>query len=62
MPEQLRLNALVFIKYNLQLELSQKQRKEKEDNYDPPYLSDLELESDDKHIVKSKFETSYFNR
>ncbi|KAL6514191.1 hypothetical protein OROHE_019178 [Orobanche hederae] len=37
--EQQRLNALVFVKYNIQLELRQRKRG---DNYDPICLSDME--------------------
>jgi len=43
--EQQRLNTLVFVKYNLQLEMRQKVREEKGDTYDPICLSDME--SDD---------------
>ncbi|KAL6501599.1 hypothetical protein OROGR_026732 [Orobanche gracilis] len=45
--EQQRLNALVFVKYNIQLELRQRKRG---DNYDPICLSDME--SDDEWITE----------
>ncbi|WOL06774.1 hypothetical protein Cni_G15508 [Canna indica] len=48
--EQQRLNALVFVKYNLQLESRQKLREAKGDTYDPICLSDLE--SDDEWITE----------
>jgi len=40
--EQQRLNALGFVKYNIQLERRQKVREEKGDTYDPIYLSNIE--------------------
>ena len=40
--EQERLNALVFVKYNIQLEMRQKVREEKGDTYDPICLFDIE--------------------
>jgi len=49
--EQQRLNALVYVKYNLQLELRQKS-KEKGETYDPICLSDIE--SDDEWITKKE--------
>ncbi|KAL6536293.1 hypothetical protein OROGR_012865 [Orobanche gracilis] len=45
--EQQRLNALVFVKYNIQLELRQRKRG---DNYDPTCLSDMD--SDDEWITE----------
>ena len=45
-----RLNALVFVKYNLTLELRQKKREENGDTYDPICLSDME--SDDEWITE----------
>ncbi|XP_061351356.1 uncharacterized protein LOC133296400 [Gastrolobium bilobum] len=50
--EQQRLNALVFVKYNLQLEIRQKQREEKGDTYDPICLSDLD--SDEERISEQE--------
>lgn len=50
--EQQRLNALVFVKYNLQLEMRQKSREEKGDTYDPISLSDIE--SDDEWITEKE--------
>ncbi|XP_061358412.1 uncharacterized protein LOC133302621 [Gastrolobium bilobum] len=50
--EQQRLNALVFVKYNLQLEIRQKQREEKGDTYDPICLSDLD--SDEEWITEQE--------
>ncbi|XP_057432600.1 uncharacterized protein LOC130725380 [Lotus japonicus] len=50
--EQQRLNALVYVKYNLQLEMRQKTREEKGDNYDPICLSDIE--SDDEWITEKE--------
>ncbi|KAI9126444.1 hypothetical protein K1719_002865 [Acacia pycnantha] len=44
--EQQRLNALVFVKYNLQLEIRKKQREEKGDTYDPICLSDLDYDEE----------------
>ena len=40
--EQQRLNALVFVKHNLQLELRQTKREERGETYDPNCLSDME--------------------
>ncbi|WOL10272.1 hypothetical protein Cni_G19026 [Canna indica] len=48
--EQQRLNALVFVKYNLNLESRQKIREEKGETYDPICLSDME--SDDEWIIE----------
>ncbi|XP_058208236.1 uncharacterized protein LOC131321250 [Rhododendron vialii] len=48
--EAQRLNALVFVKYNLTLELRQKKREENSDAYDPIYLSDME--SNDEWITE----------
>ncbi|XP_061357381.1 uncharacterized protein LOC133301719 [Gastrolobium bilobum] len=50
--EQQRLNDLVFVKYNLQLEMRQKEREKKGDTYDPICLSDLE--SDDEWIAEQE--------
>ncbi|XP_061352114.1 uncharacterized protein LOC133297067 [Gastrolobium bilobum] len=50
--EQQRLNALVFVKYNLQLEIRQKQREGKGDTYDPICLSDLD--SDEEWITEQE--------
>ncbi|XP_027902994.1 uncharacterized protein LOC114163106 [Vigna unguiculata] len=50
--EQQRLNALVYVKYNLQLELRQKSREEKGETYDPICLSDIE--SDDEWITEKE--------
>ncbi|XP_028798861.1 uncharacterized protein LOC114754239 [Neltuma alba] len=50
--EQQRLNALVFVKYNLQLEMRQKIREEKGQTYDPICLSDIE--SDDEWITEKE--------
>jgi hypothetical protein len=49
---QLKLNALVFVKYNLQLEMRQKSREEKGDTYDPICLSDMD--SDDEWITEKE--------
>lgn len=48
--EQQRLNALVYVKYNFQLEMRLKSREEKGDTYDPICLSDIE--SDDEWITE----------
>ena len=48
--EQQRLNALVFVKYNLNLESRQKIKEEKRETYDPICLSDME--SDDEWITE----------
>ena len=45
-----RLNALVFVKYNLQLELRKTQKEERCETYDPIFLSDLEC--DDERITE----------
>ena len=50
--EQQSLNALVFVKYNLQLEMRQKCREEKGDTYDPICL--LDIESDDEWIIEKE--------
>jgi len=50
--EQQRLNALVYVKYNLQLELRQKSREEKGETYDLICLSDIE--SDDEWITEKE--------
>ncbi|XP_027338045.1 uncharacterized protein LOC113851979 [Abrus precatorius] len=50
--EQQRLNALVFVKYNLQLEMRQKCREEKGETYDPICLSNIE--SNDEWIVEKE--------
>ncbi|CAL5436697.1 unnamed protein product [Camellia sinensis] len=50
--EQQRLNALVFVKYNIQLELRQIKRQERGEIYDPIYLSDME--SDDEWITEKE--------
>lgn len=47
--EQQRLNPLVFVKYNLQLELKQIKREGKCETYDPICVSDME--SDDEWIT-----------
>ncbi|XP_068483376.1 uncharacterized protein [Phaseolus vulgaris] len=44
--EQQRLNAPVYVKYNLQLEMRQKSREEKGETYDPICLSDIESDDD----------------
>ncbi|KAI8017136.1 hypothetical protein LOK49_LG04G00681 [Camellia lanceoleosa] len=50
--EQQRLNALVFVKYKIQLELRQIKRQERGETYDPIYLSDME--SDDEWITEKE--------
>ncbi|WRX26165.1 hypothetical protein QQP08_018652, partial [Theobroma cacao] len=50
--EQQRLNTLVFIKYNIHLELKQSKRIEKGETYDLICLSNMEL--DDEWIIKMK--------
>ncbi|WOL05637.1 hypothetical protein Cni_G14366 [Canna indica] len=45
--EQQRLNALVFVKYNLNLESRQKIREEKGETYDHICLSDMESDDDE---------------
>ncbi|KAI3848040.1 hypothetical protein MKW92_026332 [Papaver armeniacum] len=47
---QQRLNALVYVKYNLQLEETFTKRNEQGDSYDPICLSDME--SDDEWITE----------
>ncbi|XP_028068683.1 uncharacterized protein LOC114271252 [Camellia sinensis] len=42
--EQQRLNALVFVKYNVQLELRQIKRQDKRETYDPIYLPNMEFD------------------
>ena len=49
---QQKLNALVFVKYNLQLEMRQRIREERGDTYDPICLSDIE--SDDEWIAEKE--------
>ncbi|XP_039143971.1 protein FAM50A-like [Dioscorea cayenensis subsp. rotundata] len=48
--EQQRLNALVFVKYNIQLELRQEKREKKDETYDPICL--IDMESDDEWITE----------
>ncbi|XP_039123453.1 uncharacterized protein LOC120260074 [Dioscorea cayenensis subsp. rotundata] len=48
--EQQRLNALVFVKYNIQLELRQEKREKRGETYDPICLSDME--GDDEWITE----------
>lgn len=48
--EQHRLNVLVFVKYNIQLELRQEKRVKQGETYDPICLSDME--SDDEWITE----------
>ncbi|XP_030931017.1 uncharacterized protein LOC115956884 [Quercus lobata] len=50
--EQQRMNALVFVNYNINLELRQIKREENGDSYDPICLSDLE--SDDEWITEKE--------
>ncbi|RDX60943.1 hypothetical protein CR513_60875, partial [Mucuna pruriens] len=50
--EQQRLNALVFVKYNLQLEMRQKSREDKGDTYDLICLFDIK--SNDEWITKKE--------
>lgn len=50
--EQQRLNALVFVKYNLNLEMRLKKRQERGESYDPICLSDME--SDDEWITEKE--------
>ena len=50
--EQQRLSALVFVKYNLQLEARHKKRILENELYDPICLSDLE--SDDEWITEKE--------
>ncbi|XP_028113558.1 pheromone-processing carboxypeptidase KEX1-like isoform X5 [Camellia sinensis] len=50
--EQQRLNALVFVKYNIQLELRQIKRQERGETYDPIYL--LDMKSDDEWITEKE--------
>jgi hypothetical protein len=49
---QLKLNALVFVKYNLQLEMRQKTREANGETYDPICLSDMD--SDDEWITEKE--------
>ncbi|KAG5549646.1 hypothetical protein RHGRI_014825 [Rhododendron griersonianum] len=50
--ETQRMNALVFVKYNIQLELRQEKRQKMGDTYDPICLSDME--SDDEWITEKE--------
>nr|KYP59947.1 hypothetical protein KK1_015394 [Cajanus cajan] len=50
--EQQRLNALVYVKYNLQLEMRQNSREENGDTYDSVCL--LDIESDDEWITEKE--------
>ena len=50
--KQQRLSALVFVKYNLQLEARHKKRTLENELYDPICLSDLE--SDDEWITEKE--------
>lgn len=50
--ETQRLNALVFVKYNLRLEQRQEKRQERGETYDPIVLSDVE--SDDEWITEKE--------
>jgi hypothetical protein len=50
--ETQRLNALVFVKYNIQLELRQAKRQERGETYDSICLSDME--SDDEWITEKE--------
>ena len=50
--EQQRLNAFVFVKYNIQLELRQAKREKRGENYDPICLSDME--SDEEWITEQE--------
>ena len=50
--EQQRVNALVFVNYNINLELKQIKREENGDSYDPICLSDME--SDDEWITEKE--------
>ena len=44
--ETQRLNALVFVKYNIQLEMRQIKRQERGETYDPICLSDMEFDDE----------------
>jgi hypothetical protein len=44
--EHERLNNIVFIKYNLKLEMRQKERETKGDHYNPIELSDMESDNE----------------
>jgi len=50
--EQQRLNALLYVKYNLQLELRQKTREGKGETYDLICLSNIE--SNDEWITENE--------
>ena len=50
--EQQRVNALVFVNYNINLELRQTKWEENGDSYDPICLSDME--SDDEWITEKE--------
>ena len=50
--EQQRLNALVFVKYNIKLDMRLQKRKEREETFDPICLSDME--SDDEWITEKE--------
>nr|KAJ0227509.1 hypothetical protein LSAT_V11C100007330 [Lactuca sativa] len=50
--EQQRLNALVFVKYNINLDTRLQKRKERGETYDPICLSDME--SDDEWITEKE--------
>lgn len=50
--EQQRLNALVFVKYNINLDMRLQKRKDKGETYDPICLSDME--SDDEWITETE--------
>ena len=50
--EQQRLNALVFVKYNLNLNMRLEKRRERGETYDPICLSDMD--SDDEWITEKE--------
>lgn len=50
--EQQRLNALVFVKYNINLDMRLQKRKERGETFDPICLSDME--SDDEWITEKE--------
>lgn len=50
--EQQRLNALVFVKYNINLDTRLQKRKDRGETYDPICLSDME--SDDEWITEKE--------
>lgn len=50
--EQQRLNALVFVKYNINLNMRLQKRKDRGETYDPISLSDME--SDDEWITEKE--------